>query len=104
MSIRSPAFDEHTMPTMRPDSRETTRDGGAGPTGRSKVVLTVNGEQRSVSAGSTLEDLLRRMDVDPAQSGIAVALDEEVVPRSDWSSRGLEEGTRVEVITATQGG
>ena len=36
--------------------------------------------------------------------GVAVAVGEEVVPRSDWATRRCDEGARVEVLTAVQGG
>jgi sulfur carrier protein len=35
---------------------------------------------------------------------VAVAVEGEVVPRDDWSSTQLGEGTRVEVLAAIQGG
>ena len=66
--------------------------------------LLVNGEEREISARSTIRDLLLRMEIDPDQSGIAVARQEEVVPRDEWPATELEAGDRVEVITATQGG
>lgn len=66
--------------------------------------LLVNGEEREIPAGSTVRDLLLRMEIDPDQSGIAVARQEEVVPRDEWPVTELESGDRVEVITATQGG
>lgn len=66
--------------------------------------LLVNGEEREIAAGSTVRDLLLRMDIDPDQSGIAVARQEGVVPRGEWPETELEAGDRVEVITATQGG
>jgi sulfur carrier protein len=36
--------------------------------------------------------------------GIAIALDEEVVPRSDWATCRLHDGQRIEVVRASQGG
>ncbi|WP_050986396.1 MULTISPECIES: sulfur carrier protein ThiS [unclassified Streptomyces] len=39
-----------------------------------------------------------------AHSGVAAALNEAVVPRSQWSAAVLAEGDRVEVLTAVQGG
>ena len=36
--------------------------------------------------------------------GVAVAVDAEVVPRSEWARRRLDDGARVEVLTAMQGG
>ena len=36
--------------------------------------------------------------------GLAVAVDGDVVPRGEWQDRVLEEGQRVEVLRAVQGG
>ena len=38
------------------------------------------------------------------ERGVAVAVDGEVVRRADWPEHRLTEGTRVEVLTAVQGG
>ncbi|OLT17457.1 thiamine biosynthesis protein ThiS [Pseudonocardia sp. CNS-139] len=37
-------------------------------------------------------------------TGVAVAVDGEVVPRAGWPDAVLAEGARVEVLTAVQGG
>ena len=37
-------------------------------------------------------------------AGLAVAVDAEVVPRSEWDARPLEAARRVEVLNAIQGG
>lgn len=67
--------------------------------------VTVNGEDRALPGTQVaLPDLLRHMDFDPEQPGIAIAVDGEVVPRSDWSGCILSGGETVEVITAQQGG
>jgi sulfur carrier protein len=42
--------------------------------------------------------------VSRAQSGIAVAVNGEVVPRGSWPDTRLTDGDRVEVVTAMQGG
>jgi sulfur carrier protein len=36
--------------------------------------------------------------------GIAVALNDEVVPRAEWSTRALVEGDALVIIRASQGG
>ncbi|MFM9044430.1 MAG: sulfur carrier protein ThiS, partial [Solirubrobacterales bacterium] len=41
---------------------------------------------------------------DPEARGLAVALDGEVVPRSEWEGTEVVEGARVEVVAAIQGG
>lgn len=66
--------------------------------------LIVNGSETPHREGETLDALLRRLALDPAQRGIAVAVNDEVVPRSGWATRALEPGDRVEVIHAVQGG
>ena len=43
-------------------------------------------------------------DPHPAPSGVAAAVNEAVVPRSQWRGTLLGDGDRVEVLTAVQGG
>ncbi len=67
--------------------------------------VTVNGEQKTLPPGATIADVLRGLDLDPETAqGIAVAVGDEVVRKEAWGERALEEGARVEVITAQQGG
>ncbi|HEY1093532.1 MAG TPA: sulfur carrier protein ThiS [Glycomyces sp.] len=61
--------------------------------------IEVNGEAREGIA--TITDAVAA--VTTARRGIAVALNGEVVPRSEWD-RPLTDGDAVEVLTATQGG
>ncbi|MEU0101683.1 sulfur carrier protein ThiS [Streptomyces sp. NPDC006267] len=71
------------------------------PSGAS-VSVSVNGEPRSVPAGTDLHTLVATLT--PARSGVAAALNESVVPRGRWAATTLGEGDRVEVLTAVQGG
>jgi sulfur carrier protein len=66
------------------------------------ITVYVNGEPRAVPPASRLSELIDAHT--PARSGVAVALDGEVVPRAAWPDRTLEEGARVEILTAVQGG
>ena len=67
------------------------------------MLITVNGQATEL-AGATVADLLAaRMD-DPRPHGIAVAVNDEVVPRDDWPRRPLDAGDTVEIVTAVQGG
>lgn len=66
------------------------------------VAISVNGEPRTVPAGTTLDALVATLTSAP--SGVAAAVDEAVVPRGTWSATVLAEGHRVEVLTAVQGG
>ncbi|MER7678605.1 sulfur carrier protein ThiS [Streptomyces sp. NPDC096934] len=64
--------------------------------------ILVNGEPRLVAVGTALDTLVTTLTAAP--SGVAAALNETVVPRTQWSSTSLSEGDRVEVLTAVQGG
>lgn len=65
--------------------------------------LEVNGEPREVPEGRTVRDLFRLLDLGDGR-GVAVAVDGEVVPRSEWDAAQLRDGQRVEVVRAVQGG
>ena len=67
-------------------------------------MISVNGEPSDVRAGETVAAVLERLGVEPGRRGVAVAVDGEVVPRSDWEGLPLADGSRIEVLTAMQGG
>ncbi|MGH9065506.1 MAG: sulfur carrier protein ThiS [Acidimicrobiales bacterium] len=66
------------------------------------VEVSLNGRPEQVGAGTTVGALVARLLSDPR--GVAVAVDEEVVPRSRWDTTELTGNERVEVLTAAQGG
>lgn len=66
------------------------------------VTISVNGERRDVAAGTALDSVVRSLVAAP--SGVAAAVNETVVPRTQWANTSLGEGDRVEVLTAVQGG
>jgi len=66
------------------------------------VSITVNGEAEHRDADTTVADLVARHRESPR--GIAVARNEEVVPRSQWATTVVAEGDRFEILTAAQGG
>jgi len=68
-----------------------------------KIVL--NGSEREVPDGVTVADVVARLsDAGAGGRGVAVAVEAEVVPRSEWGGRELADGERVEVLGAIQGG
>jgi sulfur carrier protein len=67
------------------------------------VKVSVNGVERELASGSTVADVVRAL-VETPERGVAVALDGEVVPRSQWQATSLGEGQAVEVLRAVQGG
>jgi sulfur carrier protein len=67
--------------------------------------LHVNGEPREVPEALTIADLVAEEAPDlTAGRGVAVAVDAEVVPRSEWAATRLRTGQRVELLAAMQGG
>jgi len=68
------------------------------------VRIELNGESRELPAGATLADAVRESGAEREGRGVAVALDGEVVPRTDWDATLLVEGHSVEVLAAIQGG
>ena len=66
--------------------------------------LVVNGSQRELPDGATVADAVRASGVPALARGLAVAVDREVVPGSQWDSTPLRDGQRVEVLQAVQGG
>ena len=66
--------------------------------------IDLNGEPVLLPDGAGLVDAVRESGVEPGGRGVAVALDGEVVPRSEWHITPLREGQRVEVLAAIQGG
>ena len=65
--------------------------------------VIVNGQEMDLPQGATLPDVLERMAVSDAR-GVAVAVDDEVIPTSSWAETGLRDGQRVEILRAVQGG
>ena len=66
--------------------------------------IVVNGESRSVPVGCTVAGLVGSLSAAPDGRGLAVAVGGEVVPRAAWTDTALDEGARVELVTAVQGG
>ena len=66
--------------------------------------LRVNGEELEVEEGIKLSLLLKQLGQDPAGGPVAVAINLRVVARDDVPKIALQEGDRVDVVTAVGGG
>jgi sulfur carrier protein len=64
----------------------------------------VNGEPRVFAGEPALAALLRELEIEPGQPGVAVALNAHVIPRREITSTPLADGDRVEIVRAVQGG
>ena len=67
-----------------------------------RVVL--NGAERELDEGTTVQAAVEALDLPAAGRGVAVAVDAEVVPRTQWETHTLQDGARIEVLRAIQGG
>ncbi|GAA1586693.1 sulfur carrier protein ThiS [Actinomadura kijaniata] len=64
--------------------------------------VIVNGQPRELPEGTTVADAVAT--VTAAGSGVAAAVNDEVVRRADWAATTLRDADRLEVLTAVQGG
>lgn len=65
------------------------------------MIVMVNEENINVDAHTTVAALLDSLGF--PDRGVAVALDDAVIPRSRWATE-LFDGARLEIVTAVQGG
>ena len=63
--------------------------------------VIVNGEQREINA-SRIDALLRELEYEGTH--FAIALNFDVLPRSQWAQTRLNSGDEIEIITPRQGG
>jgi len=68
----------------------------------SGVLIYVNGEERSVTGETTVEQVVS--EVTALSSGVAAAVNGVVVPQREWGARPVRDGDRIEIVTAVQGG
>ena len=63
--------------------------------------VIVNGEQREISSAS-VDALLGELEYEGTH--FAIALNYDVLPRSEWAQTPLKNGDEIEIITPRQGG
>ncbi len=69
------------------------------------MTVIVNGETTELNDDATVEQILAaHLRRAPAPSGVAVAINGEVLARSEWSARRLQPHDRIEVLAARGGG
>jgi len=66
--------------------------------------ILVNGAETELTDGATVEAAVAALELPASGRGVAVAVDAEVVPRGQWGAHELQEGARVEILRAIQGG
>jgi sulfur carrier protein len=66
------------------------------------VLISVNGEPRTVRDNGTVEQVVG--EITALTSGIAVAVNGDVIRRGAWGTTVLRRGDQLEIVTAVQGG
>ncbi|MDJ0869529.1 MAG: sulfur carrier protein ThiS [Myxococcota bacterium] len=64
--------------------------------------IQVNGEPREIPIRATVQRLLEHLGL--GERRVAVAVNRDVVPRSEYDRRQLAAGDRVEILEAVGGG
>ena len=70
--------------------------------GAANMRITLNGEEKTLAATTTVGSLLHIMGL--ADKRVAVELNKEIVPRSRHAEVRLQDNDRVEVVAAIGGG
>jgi thiamine biosynthesis protein thiS len=65
--------------------------------------IMVNGQPQVLAPGSTVADIAEARGL-VGKGGVAIAVNGAVVRQADWPSRRFEEGDKVVILTAAQGG
>ncbi len=66
------------------------------------ITVNVNNQNHSFKEPVKLHELLEQLNIQA--SGIAIAINNEIVSKSQWEQTQVEEGSKILVIKATQGG
>ncbi len=66
------------------------------------ITISVNNKQTNVDTNVTIQKLLAQLEF--PINGIAVAINDEIIPQHTWNTSTLNENDQLLIIQATQGG
>ena len=66
------------------------------------ITIVANGKERRVPASSTVEDLLRSLELHPRT--VAVEHNRRILERADYETTVLADGDQLEIVRFVQGG
>jgi sulfur carrier protein len=64
--------------------------------------VIVNGTEREIDAGSNVAELLAELGLEAGS--VALEVNRELLPRSEYDAHELHEGDRLEIVTLVGGG
>lgn len=66
--------------------------------------LKINNQTKQFAPDSLTVQALLDLEIPNRQNGIAVAINDTVIPKTNWNSHHLNETDNILIISATQGG
>jgi sulfur carrier protein len=66
--------------------------------------IRLNGKPLELDTSLSLAELLHKYGITPSTGRVAIAFNERIAFREEWNSLIVEEGDRIEIIHAAQGG
>lgn len=66
------------------------------------ITVKVNNKEHQFSASITLQEILEQLNI--PTNGIAVAINQNIITKSDWSTTMIDQNQSILIIKATQGG
>jgi len=66
------------------------------------MIIILNGENKQVDNNTNIDQLLQIIDL--SDKRLAVEVNEQIVPRSEFSETTLQESDKVEIVQAIGGG
>ena len=66
------------------------------------ITAHINGISEKIKFGTTISGLINELNI--TNKKIALELNGEIIPRSQFDSRMLEDGDQIEIVTAVGGG
>ncbi|HLU86254.1 MAG TPA: sulfur carrier protein ThiS [Taishania sp.] len=66
--------------------------------------LTINNQEKQYEQSELTIQQLLDLEIPNAQHGVAIAVNERIVPKTNWTSTHIEDCAEILIIKATQGG
>ncbi len=93
---------KHGEPRTKKGVPKVTAKPATVASNRDPLRVKINGDPRQLPANCTLASLLSQLEV--GERRVAVAINRDVIPRSEFDALRLRDGDNVEVLEAVGGG
>lgn len=66
------------------------------------IEIAINSQNKNIAKHTSIADLL--VQLNQSENGIAIAINNNVIPKTDWQNFQLHSNDQLLIIKATQGG